>query len=40
MILGDLDSMIRLLVFGTIAYLCAIVMLRLSGSRTLAKMHA
>lgn len=40
MILGDLDSMIRLLVFGSTAYLCAIVMLRLSGSRTLAKMHA
>lgn len=40
MIFGDLDSMIRLLVFGTTAYLCAIVMLRLSGSRTLAKMHA
>ncbi|MDQ1833726.1 DUF421 domain-containing protein [Massilia scottii] len=40
MIFGDWDSLIRLLVFGTTAYLCAIVMLRLSGSRTLAKMHA
>lgn len=40
MLFDEWESIVRLLVFGTTAYVCIIVMLRLSGSRTLAKMHA
>lgn len=34
------DSIARMAVFGTSAYISAIVMLRISGSRTLSKMNA
>ena len=39
-VVGSWDDIIRLFVVGTTAYICAIAMLRISGSRTLAKMHA
>lgn len=34
------DSIARMAAFGSAAYVCAVVMLRISGSRTLSKMNA
>lgn len=40
MVFDGWDSIQRMVVFGTVAYVCTIVMLRISGSRTLSKMNA
>jgi uncharacterized membrane protein YcaP (DUF421 family) len=40
MIIGDLDSVIRIAIVGPLAYISLIVILRVSGKRTLSKMNA
>ena len=40
MILGDLESVMRIAIVGPLAYLSLIVILRVSGKRTLSKMNA
>lgn len=40
MIVGGLDPIIRILVVGTFAYLALVLMLRVSGKRTLSKLNA
>lgn len=39
-LLGDIDSVLRVLVVGPLAYVTLIVILRASGKRTLSKMNA
>lgn len=40
MIIGDLDSLMRIAIVGPFAYVSLIVLLRVSGKRTLSKMNA
>lgn len=40
MIVGGLDPIIRIIVVGTCAYLALVLMLRVSGKRTLSKLNA
>ncbi|MEX1005582.1 MAG: YetF domain-containing protein [Acidimicrobiia bacterium] len=40
MIIGDLDAVVRILIVGPLAYVSLIVILRVSGKRTLSKMNA
>ena len=40
MIIGDLDSVLRIAIVGPLAYVSLIVILRVSGKRTLSKMNA
>ncbi len=40
MLFNDWDSLLRILVVGVLAYVALIVLLRISGKRTLAKMNA
>lgn len=40
MLFSDVSSLKRILIVGTLAYLCILLILRNSGKRTLSKMNA
>jgi uncharacterized membrane protein YcaP (DUF421 family) len=40
MFFNDVFSLLRVVIFGTLAYLSLVLLLRVSGKRTLSKMNA